>query len=46
IEDPVEYQLSMIRQTNIREGAGMTFAAGIKSILRQDPDIIFVGEVR
>lgn len=46
IEDPVEYQLSMIRQTNIREGGPMDFAKGIKSSLRQDPDIIFVGEVR
>ncbi len=46
LEDPVEYQLPMIRQTNIREGAAMDFASGIKAILRQDPDIIFVGEVR
>jgi len=46
IEDPVEYQLSMIRQTNIREGGVMDFAKGIKSSLRQDPDVIFVGEVR
>ena len=46
LEDPVEYQLTMIRQSNIREGSGMDFAGGIKSILRQDPDIIFVGEVR
>jgi general secretion pathway protein E/type IV pilus assembly protein PilB len=46
LEDPVEYQLSLIRQSNVREGAGMGFTEGIKSIMRQDPDIIFVGEVR
>jgi len=46
LEDPVEYQLPMIRQSNIREGTGMDFVGGIKSILRQDPDIILVGEVR
>lgn len=46
LEDPVEYQLSLIRQTNIREGAGMGFVEGIKSLMRQDPDIIFVGEMR
>lgn len=46
LEDPVEYQLPMIRQSNIREGVGLDFATGIKSLMRQDPDIIFVGEVR
>ena len=46
LEDPVEYQLSLIRQSNVREGSGMGFAEGIKSVLRQDPDIIFIGEVR
>lgn len=46
LEDPVEYQLSLIRQSNIREGSGMNFMDGIKSMMRQDPDIIFVGEVR
>lgn len=46
LEDPVEYQLPMIRQSNIKEGSGMDFATGIKSLLRQDPDVIFVGEVR
>ena len=46
LEDPVEYQLSLIRQTNIREATGLTFTGGIRSLLRQDPDIIFVGEVR
>lgn len=46
LEDPVEYQLPMIRQTQVREGSGMDFVSGIKSLMRQDPDIIFVGEVR
>ena len=46
LEDPVEYQLPLIRQSNVREGSGMDFLSGIKSLMRQDPDIIFVGEVR
>lgn len=46
LEDPVEYSLPMIRQTHVRSGAGLTFADGVKALLRQDPDIIFVGEVR
>ena len=46
LEDPVEYQLTMIRQSGIREGAGMDFASGMKSLMRQDPDIIFLGEIR
>ncbi len=46
LEDPVEYQLALIRQSQIKEGSGMDFKEGIKSLLRQDPDIIFVGEVR
>jgi type IV pilus assembly protein PilB len=46
IEDPVEYQLKMIRQTQINPKAGLTFASGLRSILRQDPDIIMVGEIR
>jgi len=46
LEDPVEYQLPLIRQSNVREGSGMDFLNGIKSLMRQDPDIIFVGEVR
>ncbi len=45
LEDPVEYQLPLIRQTNVREGV-MDFQSGIKSLMRQDPDIIFLGEVR
>jgi type II secretory ATPase GspE/PulE/Tfp pilus assembly ATPase PilB-like protein len=46
VEDPVEYILPGITQTQVRERAGMTFAAGLRSILRQDPDIIMVGEIR
>ncbi len=46
LEDPVEYQLPLIRQTQVREGSGVDFASGIKALLRQDPDVIFVGEVR
>lgn len=46
VEDPVEYVLSRITQTQVHETAGMTFAAGLRAILRQDPDIIMVGEVR
>ena len=46
IEDPVEYTFPSINQIQINEQAGVTFAAGLKSILRQDPDIILVGEVR
>jgi general secretion pathway protein E/type IV pilus assembly protein PilB len=45
LEDPVEYSLPMIRQTHVREGV-LEFADGIKALLRQDPDIIFVGEIR
>lgn len=46
LEDPVEYQLPLIRQSNVREGGGLDWLSGIKSLMRQDPDIIFVGEVR
>jgi type II secretory ATPase GspE/PulE/Tfp pilus assembly ATPase PilB-like protein len=46
IEDPVEYRLEGISQLQVRRATGFTFAAGLRSILRQDPDIIFVGEVR
>lgn len=46
LEEPVEYQLPLIRQSNVREQSGMGFAEGVKSILRQDPDIILVGEIR
>lgn len=46
IEDPVEYQLDGISQGNVNPLAGMTFASGLRAILRQDPDVILVGEVR
>jgi type IV pilus assembly protein PilB len=46
IEDPVEYQLEGINQIQVNTNVGMTFAAGLRSILRQDPDIIMVGEIR
>jgi type II secretory ATPase GspE/PulE/Tfp pilus assembly ATPase PilB-like protein len=46
IEDPVEYRLSLIRQTQVNLKAGITFAKGLRSILRQDPDVIMVGEIR
>ena len=46
IEDPVEYQLPGINQIQINPKAGLTFARGLRSILRQDPDIIMVGEIR
>ncbi len=46
VEDPVEYVLPGITQTQVHEAAGMTFAGGLRAILRQDPDIIMVGEVR
>ncbi|HTQ11603.1 MAG TPA: ATPase, T2SS/T4P/T4SS family [Fimbriimonadaceae bacterium] len=46
IEDPVEYELSGINQCGVNVKAGMTFAAGLRAMLRQDPDIIMVGEMR
>lgn len=46
VEDPVEYLLPEITQTQVNELAGMTFAAGLRAILRQDPDIIMLGEIR
>ena len=46
IEDPVEYIFPKVNQIQISDQAGMTFATGLKSILRQDPDVILVGEVR
>lgn len=46
VEDPVEYRLSDITQIQVRPAAGMTFASALRSILRQDPDIILVGEIR
>ncbi|MCE9557662.1 MAG: GspE/PulE family protein [Armatimonadetes bacterium] len=46
IEDPVEYELDGINQCSVNNRAGMTFAAGLKAMLRQDPDIIMIGEMR
>ncbi|MFQ5471085.1 MAG: ATPase, T2SS/T4P/T4SS family [Gammaproteobacteria bacterium] len=46
IEDPVEYQVDMINQNQVNESIGLTFARTLKHILRQDPDIIMVGEIR
>jgi len=46
LEDPVEYELNEIRQCQIKPDQGLTFAMGMKSILRQDPDIIMIGEIR
>ncbi len=46
IEDPVEYKLEGVNQVQINPKAGLTFASGLRSILRQDPDIIMVGEIR
>lgn len=46
IEDPIEYHLEDIEQTQVNEEAGYTFANGLRSIMRQDPDVILVGEIR
>jgi type IV pilus assembly protein PilB len=46
LEDPVEYRINNIRQIQLNRKAGMTFAGGLRSILRQDPDVIMVGEIR
>ena len=46
IEDPVEYQLEGVNQIQVNTNVGMTFAAGLRSILRQDPNIVMVGEIR
>ncbi|MCF7908241.1 MAG: type II secretion system ATPase GspE [Candidatus Omnitrophica bacterium] len=46
IEDPVEYELPLIRQTQVNSKIGVTFAEGLRAILRQDPDVIMVGEIR
>ena len=46
LEDPVEYKLPLIRQVQMSVKAGLTFAAGLRAVLRQDPDIIMVGEIR
>ncbi len=46
VEDPVEYQLKGINQVQVNANIGLTFASGLRSILRQDPDIIMIGEIR
>jgi type IV pilus assembly protein PilB len=46
VEDPIEYQLEGVNQVQINPKAGVTFAAGLRSILRQDPNVIMVGEIR
>ncbi len=46
VEDPVEYQLDLINQIQVQEQLGLTFSRALRSILRQDPDIIMVGEIR
>jgi general secretion pathway protein E/type IV pilus assembly protein PilB len=46
LEDPVEYPMTLIRQTSVNEAAKMDFGNGIRSLMRQDPDVILVGEVR
>jgi type IV pilus assembly protein PilB len=46
MEDPVEYQLARINQVQVNQKVGLTFAKGLRSILRQDPDVIMVGEIR
>jgi type IV pilus assembly protein PilB len=46
IEDPVEYKLEGVNQTQVNPVAGMTFAAGLRALLRQDPNVIMVGEIR
>ncbi len=46
VEDPVEYTMNGINQVSVNEKAGLTFANGLRSILRQDPDIIMIGEIR
>lgn len=46
VEDPVEYQLPGLGQTQVNDKVGLTFAAGLRSILRQDPDVVMIGEIR
>ncbi|HEY7606937.1 MAG TPA: ATPase, T2SS/T4P/T4SS family, partial [Actinomycetes bacterium] len=46
LEDPVEYQMAGVNQVQINERVGLTFASGLRTILRQDPDIVMVGEIR
>jgi type IV pilus assembly protein PilB len=46
LEDPIEYRMPLVRQTQVREEIGLTFSGGLRALLRQDPDIILVGETR
>ena len=46
VEDPVEYELAAVNQCHVRESIGMSFSAALRSLLRQDPDVIMVGEIR
>jgi type II secretory ATPase GspE/PulE/Tfp pilus assembly ATPase PilB-like protein len=46
VEDPVEYDLRVINQTQVNNTAGLTFAAGLRTVLRQDPEVIMIGEIR
>lgn len=46
VEDPIEYQMARVNQTQVKSEIGMTFANGLRALLRQDPDIIMVGEIR
>ena len=46
LEDPVEYPMERIRQTSVSEAVRLTFAGGVRSLLRQDPDVILIGEIR
>jgi len=46
IEDPIEYRMPRVNQTQVRPGIGLTFSSGLRSLVRQDPDILMVGEIR
>ncbi|MDI6449812.1 GspE/PulE family protein [Anaerobaca lacustris] len=46
VEDPVEYELDFVNQVQVNERAGLTFAAALRSLLRQDPDVVMIGEIR
>ncbi|MCE5276781.1 MAG: ATPase, T2SS/T4P/T4SS family [Planctomycetaceae bacterium] len=46
VEDPVEYELATVNQVNVQEHIGMTFSAALRSLLRQDPDVVMIGEIR
>src|SRR5260370_34014977 len=45
-EDPIEYRMPLVRQTQVKEEIGLTFSTGLRALLRQDPDVILVGETR